>query len=207
MNKKAKFLNLLIAIILIIPVLLFCGCGGDGGNGNSNPPTHDRTKWFTETELSAVGLSGLTAPVGLTGEISSSDSWFNDGYSFSQACAEPSILDQNAEIYLDYFKTNYNGYFGVAKTYASSSNAFWYKIEQKDNILDYFDDNPSRLYKIYYVTDTNTDDNGNFVKGSVYTFEIRYEYSTSANGYLFKLFVEKADVSHNSAYTYYFRMK
>ena len=205
MNKKTKFLNLLIAIILIIPALFFCGCGEDGGN--SNPPTHDSTKWFTETELSVVGLSGLTAPVGLTGAISSSDSWFNEGYSFSQACEEPSVLEQNAEIYLDYFKTNYNGYFGVTKTYMSSSSEYWFNIEQKNNISDYFDDNPSRLYKIYYVTNTNTDDKGNFVKGSVYTFEIRYEYSTSANGYLFKLFVERADSSRNNTNTFYYRMK
>lgn len=45
---------------------------------------HDSTKWFTEEELSKVGLGGLTAPTGLTGEMSSSDVWFNNGYSFSR---------------------------------------------------------------------------------------------------------------------------
>lgn len=87
---KKKILNLIFLFILIIPAFVLCGCGS--GDSGGNPQFHDRTKWFTETELVAVGLSNLSAPIGLTGEISSSDSWFNDGYSFSQQCKDESLL-------------------------------------------------------------------------------------------------------------------
>lgn len=201
---KKKILNLIFLFILIVPAFVLCGCGS--GDSGGDPQFHDRTKWFTETELVAVGLSNLSAPIGLTGEISSSDSWFNDGYSFSQQCKDESLLAQNAEIYLNYFKSNYNGYFGVANTYMTSPDAFYYKISQKENIADYFDDNPSKLYKFYYVTNKATNSEGYFVSGSVYTFEICYEFSTSLNQYMFKLFIEKADLSHNQKFSYYYKM-
>ena len=201
---KKKILNLIFLFNLIIPAFVLCGCGS--GDSGERPQFLDRTKSFTETELVAVGLSNLSAPIGLTGEISSSDSWFNDGYSFSQQCKDESLLAQNAEIYLNYFKSNYNGYFGVANTYMTSSDAFYYKISQKENIADYFDDNPSKLYKFYYVTNKATDSEGYFVSGSVYTFEIRYEFSTSLNQYMFKLFIEKADLSHNQTFSFYYKM-
>ena len=201
---KKKILNLIFLFILIIPAFFLCGCGS--GDSGGNPQFHDRTKWFTETELVAVGLPNLSAPIGLTGEISSSDSWFNDGYSFSQQCDDENLLVQNAEIYLNYFKSNYNGYFGVANIYMTSSDAFYYKISQKESVADYFDDNPSKLYKFYYVTNKATDSEGYFVSGSVYTFEIRYEFSTSENQYMFKLFIEKADLCHNQIYSYYYKM-
>ena len=79
-------------------------------------------------------------------------------------------------------------------------------IEQKNDLSDYFDDNPSKLYKFYYVR-TNTLDNGYFAKGSVWIFEIRYEFDTASDGYKFKLFVESADSSHNGIYTNYYKMK
>lgn len=203
---KKTLSNLIIAIILIIPTFILCSCKNDNPGGNGKTDLHDSTKWFTEAELSEVGLSGLSAPFGLTGDMNSSVFWFNDGYSFSQPCENENILDQNAETYLNYFKTNYNGYFGVANSYMSSSDAFYYKITQKENIADYFSNNPSNLYKFYYVTNTATNDEGYFVKGSVYTFEIRYEFDTSTNQYLFKIFIEKADFSRNNVYSYYYKM-
>ena len=211
MKAKNKIFSLIMTILLIIPAMFFLTACGDNGNSDpgKNLNSHDSSKWFTEAELSAVGLSNLTAPTGLNGTISSSDSWFKDGYSFSQPCDNVDLLKQNAEIYLNYFKTNYDGYFGHISRYGAiyGENETWYVLEQSNNLSDYFDKNPSKLYRFYYVTNHNTDKKGYFVRNSVYTFEIRYEFSTSTNQYLFKLFIEKADTSSNWVFSYYYKMK
>lgn len=213
MKTKHKIFSLIMAVLLIIPAMFFLtACGDNGNNGSGgNPNLHDSSKWFTETELSAVGLSNLTAPTGLNGEISSSDSsWFNDGYSFSQPCDNVDLLEQNAEIYLNYFKTNYDGYFGhISGNHGVRYGEYetWYVLEQSNNLSDYFGNKPSKLYKFYYVTIHDTDKQGYFVQNSVYTFEIRYEFNASTNQYLFKLFIEKADTSSNGIYSYYYKMK
>lgn len=209
MKTKNKICSLIMAVLLIIPAMILLTACGDNGSGG-NPNLHDSSKWFTETELSAVGLSNLTAPTGLNGEISSSDHWYHDGYSFSQPCDNVDLLAENAEIYLNYFKTNYDGYFGhISSNYGATygKNETWYVLEQSNNLSNYFDDNPSKLYKFYYVTNRNTDKRGYFVKNSVYTLEIRYEFNVSTNQYLFKLFIEKADTSSNGAFSYYYKMK
>lgn len=59
---------------------------GDNEEETPNQEGHDSTKWFTDEELSKVGLGGLTAPTGLTGEMNSDTAWFNNGYSFTQPC-------------------------------------------------------------------------------------------------------------------------
>lgn len=211
MKTKNKIFSLIMIVLLIIPAMFFLSACGDKGNNGSggNTNLHDSSKWFTETELSAVGLSNLTAPTGLNGTISSSDFWFNDGYSFSQPCDNADLLEQNAEIYLNYFKTNYDGYFGHISNNGVKygENETWYILEQSNSLSDYFGDNPSKLYKFYYVTNHDTDEEGYFVKNAVYTFEIRYEFSTSTNQYMFKLFIEKADTSLNGVYSYYYKMK
>lgn len=120
------------------------------------------------------------------------------------------MLAENAEIYLNYFKTNYDGYFGhISGNHGVmyGENETWYVLEQSNNLSDYFDDNPSKLYKFYYVTNYDTDKRGYFVTNSVYTLEIRYEFNVSTNQYLFKLFIEKADTSSNGAFSYYYKMK
>lgn len=209
MKTKNKIFSLIMAVLLIIPAMFLLTACGDNGSGG-NPNLHDSSKWFTETELSAVGLSNLTAPTGLNGEISSSDYWYNDGYSFSQPCDNVDLLAENAEIYLKYFKTNYDGYFGhISSNYGATygKNETWYVLEQSNILSDYFDDNPSKLYKFYYVTNHNTDKRGYFVKNSVYTLEIRYEFNVSTNQYLFKLFIEKADTSSNGKFSYYYKIK
>lgn len=211
MNKTKKiFLNFILAFVLIIPTLLLSACGSNEEPGGGTTNAHDSTKWFTETELSAVGLSNLTAPTGLSGTMSSSDYWFNDGYSFSQPCDSEDVFRQNAETYLNYFKNNYDGYFGcISGKYGVKygENETWYVLEQSNTLEDYFDDNPSKLYQLYYVTNHDTDEEGYFVSNSVYSFEIRYEFSTSTDQYLFKLFIEKADTSHNGAFTYHYKIK
>lgn len=170
---------------------------------------HDSTKWFTDEELSKVGLGGLTAPTGLTGEISSDITWFNNGYSFTQPCPDKDTFELNAKTYFSYFKTNYDGKFGkprIEKLSTGTTNETWYVIEQKNSISEYYSDNPSDLYDFYYVKNTDLD-NGYFAKGSVWSFDIRYEYDTNSNEYLFKMFIESADTNHSGTFKNYYRIK
>ena len=201
------FIGIFLSAIMCIG-LVSCGNRTDNNNEGSQPALHDRTKWFTAEELMKKGLDELTMPSGLFGEINSSDAWFNDGYSFSQDCPDEATFNSNAETYFLYFKTHYDGRFGKPKIEKLSidSNETWYKIEQKSVLSEYFGDNPSKLYKFYYVTD-NTLENGYFKKDSVWVFEIRYEIDTKTNQYKFKLFVENAGLSPNGVYSNYYKMK
>ena len=204
-----KSLSVIICTVLLaITCIGLVACGNDDGSGETQKPLHDSAKWFTEEELSAKGLAGLTAPTGLSGKMNSSDSWFNDGYSFSQVCPDEETFRMNAETYFSYLKKHYDGAFGKPKIekYSMDTNENWYIIEQKSNLSEYFDDNPSKLYKFFYVRN-NTSDNGYLVKGSVWIFEIRYEFDTDSDGYKFKLFIESADTSRNGIYTNYYKMR
>ena len=204
-----KSLSMIICTVLLaITCIGLVACGNDDGSGETQKPLHDSAKWFTEEELSAKGLAGLTAPTGLSGKMNSSDSWFNDGYSFSQVCPDEETFRMNAETYFSYLKKHYNGAFGKPKIekYSMDTNENWYIIEQKSNLSEYFDDNPSKLYEFFYVRN-NTSDNGYLVKGSVWIFEIRYEFDTDSDGYKFKLFIESADTSRNGIYTNYYKMR
>jgi len=109
-------------------------------------------------------------------------------------------------MYFNMFKEKFDGAFGVAKPYMYGENETWYKIEKKNDLSDYFDDNPSKLYKFYYVKDKTTDEKGNFVKGAVWTFEMRYEQNSGSDDYKLKIFIESADGTHNGMYTYYYKM-
>ena len=199
---------IICTVLLAITCIGLVACGNDDGSGETQKPLHDSAKWFTEEELSAKGLAGLTAPTGLSGKMNSSDSWFNDGYSFSQVCPDEETLMMNAETYFSYLKKHYDGAFGKPRNekYSMDTNENWYIIEQKNNLSEYFDDNPSKLYKFFYVRN-NTSDNGYLVKGSVWIFEIRYEFDTDSDGYKFKLFIESADTSRNGIYKNYYKMR
>ena len=204
-----KSLSMIICTVLLaITCIGLVACGNNDGSGETQKPLHDSAKWFTEEELSAKGLAGLTAPTGLSGKMNSSDSWFNDGYSFSQVCPDEETFRMNAETYFSYLKKHYDGAFGKPKIekYSMDTNENWYIIEQKSNLSEYFDDNPSKLYEFFYVRN-NTSDNGYLVKGSVWIFEIRYEFDTDSDGYKFKLFIESADTSRNGIYTNYYKMR
>lgn len=133
--------------------------------------------------------------------------WFNNGYSFSQVCPNEDTFMKNAEIYFSYLKTNYNGMFGKPRSekFSMDTNENWYIIEPKEDLSDYFDNNPSKLYKFYYVRN-NTLNNGYFIKDSVWIFEIRYEFDTNSDEYKFKLFIESADSSRNGIYMNYYKM-
>lgn len=192
-------------------ILCFClvACGdtdSDGGNDNSSP-LRDNTKWFSQQELAQKGLDDLPQPSNLSGNLKTSVDWFNDGYSFSQSCPSEAEFYSNAQTYFDYFKTHYEGLFGKARIKMSSSDEWWCLIETSMMLENYFDDNPSKLYKFYYVKDTTVGDDGYLLTGAVLTFEIRYEFDTTSNGYLFKMFVESADKSHNGMITYHYRLK
>lgn len=199
---------IICTVLLAIACIGLVACGNDAGSGEAQKPLHDSTKWFTEEELSAKGLAGLTAPTGLSGKMNSSDSWFNDGYSFSQVCPDEETFRMNVETYFSYLKKHYDGAFGKPKIekYSMDTNENWYIIEQKNNLSEYFDDNPSKLYEFFYVRN-NTSDNGYLVKGSVWIFEIRYEFDADSDGYKFKLFIESADTSRNGTYKNYYKMR
>ena len=205
---KKRLSMIICSVLLVITCVGFVACGNDNGGGETQKPLHDSTKWFTEEELSAKGLTGLPVPTGLSGEINSSDAWYNDGYSFSQGCPDEETFNANAETYFSYLKTHYDGVFGKPRSEKISmdTNENWYIIEQKNDLSDYFDNNPSNLYKFYYVRD-NPLDNGYFTRGSVWIFEIRYEFDTNRNAYCFKLFVESADGSRNGVYTNYYKTR
>ena len=205
---KKRFSMMICAVLLAITCVGLVACGNGDGGGETSKPLHDNTKWFTEEELSAKGLAGLTAPTGLTGEMNTSDAWYNDGYSFSQGCPDEETFNANAETYFSYLKTHYDGAFGKPRSekFSMDTNENWYIIEQKRDLSNYFDDNPSKLYKFYYIRN-KTLDNGYFAKGSVWIFEIRYEFDTDSNEYKFKLFIENADSSHSGIYTNFYKMR
>ena len=208
-NMLRRKLSIIVYIVFLsITCVNLVACGNNDINDENKNFVHDATKWFTEEELSTKGLAGLTAPIGLSGDIQSSDTWFNSGYSFSQVCPDEETFKVNAETYFSYLNTHYDGMFGKPRIekYNMTTNENWYVIEQKSNLSDYFNDNPSKLYKFYYVRN-NTLDNGYFAKGSVWIFEIRYELNAESGQYKFKLFIESADSSRNGIYTNYYKMR
>lgn len=207
--KKIIIMALCLSLVMTCGVFL-AACNKGGGNGDDNKTQiRDDTKWFSEEELAKKGLSALPAPTGLTGNMSTYLHWYNDGYSFHQACPDEETFTQNAEAYLNYFKSKYDGRFGAIDTrsykFSPSTNEYYYNILKKANLSDYFSDNPSSLYKFYYVTDKTLEE-GYFKADAVWTFEIRYEFDTTKNTYLFKIFIENARKSHNGTFTYYYKM-
>lgn len=205
--KKIIIMALCLSLVMTCGVFLAaCNKGGGEGGGDTYVPRNSN-QWFTEAELAKKGLSALPAPTGLSGDMSSDLNWFNDGYSFDQACPNEETFTQNAEAYLNYFNSKYDGRFGVADFYSQTTDysESYYKIKKTTTLSDYFSNNPSSLYKFYYVTDT-TLENGYFKADAVWTFEIRYEFNTTKNTYLFKIFIENARKSHNGAFTYYYKM-
>lgn len=203
-----KFLSFVFAALLFVTACMTLVSCGEEGPEEPTPAGRDDAAWFTEKELSEKGLSGLPAPTGLTGKMNSSVTWFRDGYFFSQPCPSEDVFAQNAQTYFSYFSAAYDGRFGKPSIEKLSieTNETWYKISEKSLLSDYFDDNPSRLYRFYYVTDETTE-NGYYKNGAVWVFEIRYEFDTATDAYLFKLTVENAGVSKNGTQSYYYRMK
>lgn len=192
---------------LVLSSLLMTGCDDEETIIIGSVDTHDSTKWFTEEELKKVGLEGFSAPEGCNGEMSTSTRSFNDGYSFYQPCPDKSVLDSNAAFYLSYFNTHFKDQSGVAKPFmygTGDENTTYYKIKTENDLNAYFGDNPSPLYKFYYVTDTTLQEDGYFKDDAVWSLEIRYETNTDGR-YMFKLFIQNAGLSRNGVYTFKYK--
>lgn len=202
--KKIIIMALCLSLVMTCGVFLAaCNKGGDNGDNNKTQ-IRDDTKWFSEAELAKKGLSALPAPTGLSGDMSSDLYWYNDGYSFHQACPDEDTFTQNAEAYLNYFKSNYDGRFGAINAfslekYSPSTNENYYKILKKTDLADYFSDNPCPTYTFYYVTDTTLEE-GYFKADAVWTFTVRLD-----DGKL-KIFIENAGKTRNGVYTNHYRM-
>lgn len=202
--KKIIIMALCLSLVMTCGVFL-AACNKGGGNGDNNKTQiRDDTKWFSEEELAKKGLSALPAPTGLSGDMSSDLYWYNDGYSFHQACPDEDTFTQNAEAYLNYFKSKYDGRFGAINAYSlekysPSTNENYYKILKKTDIADYFSDNPCPTYTFYYVTDTTLEE-GYFKADAVWTFDIMFD-----DGKL-KIFIENAGKTRNGIYTNHYRM-
>lgn len=202
--KKIIIMALCLSLVMTCGVFL-AACNKGGGNGDNNKTQiRDDTKWFSEEELAKKGLSALPAPTGLSGDMSSDLNWYNNGYSFHQACPDEDTFTQNAEAYLNYFKSKYDGRFGAINAfslekYSPSTNEYYYKILKKTDLADYFSDNPCPTYTFYYVTDTTLED-GYFKADAVWTFTIRLD-----DGKL-KIFIENAGKTRNGVYTNHYRM-
>lgn len=138
--------------------------------------------------------------------MSSDLNWYNDGYSFNQACPDEDTFTQNAEAYLNYFKSKYDGRFGVSDCYSNTMDfaEYYYKIEKTTALSAYFSKKPP-TYTFYYVTDT-TIEKGYFKADAVWKFEIRYEFNTTKNTYLFKIFIENAGKTKNGKTINYYRL-
>lgn len=203
--KKIIIMALCLSLVMTCGVFL-AACNKGGGNGDDNKTQiRDDTKWFSEEELAKKGLSALPAPTGLTGNMSTYLHWYNDGYSFHQACPDEETFTQNAEAYLNYFKSKYDGRFGAItafslEKYSPSTNEYYYKILKKTDLADYFSDNPCPTYTFYYVTDDTTLEDGYFKADAVWTFTIRFD-----DGKL-KIFIENAGKTRNGVYTNHYRM-
>lgn len=184
---KKKFFSVAMCLCVMVFVsLVFVGC-------NDNPPAqstpvHDSKAWFTESELSSVGLSGLKAPTGCTGEIYTDENNAWGEMVFNQSCESVDIMTQNAQTILNYFTQNYGGKFGYAELYASTidNDKFYYNINLSTELNDYFDDNPSPMYTFYYILNEDVDTDGYYVEGAVYSLEIRFESGK------IKLFIDDA---------------
>lgn len=115
--KKNIIMALCLSLVMTCGVFLAaCNKGGEEGGGDTHVPRNSN-QWFTEAELAEKDLSALPAPTGLSGDMNSDLNWYNDGYSFDQACPDEDTFTQNAEAYLNYFKSKYDGRFGVTKLF------------------------------------------------------------------------------------------
>lgn len=201
--KKIIIMALCLSLVMTCGVFL-AACNKGGGEGGDTYVPRNSNQWFTEAELAKKGLSALPAPTGLSGDMSSDLNWYNDGYSFHQACPDEDKFTQNAEAYLNYFKSKYDGRFGAINAYSlekysPSTNEYYYNILKKTDLADYFSDNPCPTYTFYYVTDTTLED-GYFKADAVWTFTIMLD-----DGKL-KIFIENAGKTRNGVYTNHYRM-
>lgn len=184
-------------ICLFASVFCLFSCGEETQTSSG----HDNNNWFTESELSKVGLSGLTAPSNCKGLMNTDIYWFNEGYSFSQECESEEVLVENSTMYLNYFIDKYDNLFGYTRSYITGEDTFYYYIINDKTLSSYRSDNPSPLYKFYYITNQNVDDDGFFVKDAVWSFEIRFEENK------LKIFIENGNKNHSGMINFKYKIK
>lgn len=132
--------------------------------------------------------------------MSSDLNWYNDGYSFNQACPDEDMFTQNAEVYFNYFKSKYDGRFGVSDCYSNTMDfaEYYYKIENTTALSAYFSKKPP-AYIFYYVTDT-TIEKGYFKADAVWKFEMKFHDGKQ------KIFIENAGKTKNGKTINYYRL-
>ena len=184
-------------ICLFASVFCLFSCGEE----TQTSSCHDNNNWFTESELSKVGLSGLSAPSNCKGLMNTDIYWFNEGYSFSQECENEDVLVENATTYLNYFINKYDNLFGYTRSYITGKDTFYYYIINDKTLSSYRSDNPSPLYKFYYITNQNVDEEGYFVKDAVWSFEIRFEENK------LKIFIENGNENHSGMINYKYKIR
>lgn len=184
-------------ICLFASVFCLFSCGEETQTSSG----HDNNNWFTESELSKVGLSGLSAPSNCKGVMSTDIYWYSEGYSFSQECESEDVLVENATTYLNYFINKYDNLFGYTRSYITGEDTFYYYIINDKTLSSYRSDNPSPLYKFYYITNQNVDDEGYFVKDAVWSFEIRFEENK------LKIFIENGNKNHSGMINFKYKIK
>lgn len=184
-------------ICLFASIFCLFSCGEETQTSSSR----DNNNWFTESELSKVGLSGLTAPSNCKGLMNTDIYWFNEGYSFSQECESEDVLVENSTTYLNYFIDKYDNLFGYTRSYITGEDTFYYYIINDKTLSSYRSDNPSPLYKFYYITNQNVDEEGFFVKDAVWSFEIRFEENK------LKIFIENGNKNHSGMINYKYKIR
>lgn len=210
--KKIIIMALCLSLVMTCGVFLAaCNKGGGEGGGDTYVPRNSN-QWFTEAELAKKGLSALPAPTGLTGNMNSYLYWYNDGYSFDQACPNEDIFYENVEKYFTYFKKNYDGRFGtddLEKTLTADKGQSCYRLVQETNLDKYYVKN-SKRYRFYYVTDTEATQQifGQYYlkDNAVWLFEVMYDFDTTKNTYVLKIFIENAGKAKNGETINYYRI-
>lgn len=210
--KKIIIMALCLSLVMTCGVFL-AACNKGGGNGDNNKTQiRDDTKWFSEEELAKKGLSALPAPTGLSGDMNSDLYWYNDGYSFDQACPDEDTFTQNVETYFNYFKSKYDGRFGtdkLEKILTADKGQSCYRLVQETNLDKYYVKN-SKRYRFYYVTDTEATQQifgQNYLKDdAVWLFEVQYDFDTTKNTYMLKIFIENAGKAKNGETINYYRL-
>lgn len=210
--KKIIIMALCLSLVMTCGVFLAaCNKGGGEGGGDTYVPRNSN-QWFTEAELAKKGLSALPAPTGLSGDMNSYLYWYNDGYSFSQACPDEDTFTQNAEAYLNYFKSKYDGRFGtddLEKILTADDGQSCYRLVQETNLDKYYVKN-SKRYRFYYVTDTEATQQifgQNYLKDdAVWQFEVLYDFDTNKNTYMLKIFIEIAGKNKSGKTINYYRL-
>ena len=94
-----------ISCLLLAPLMLLASCAmNENQGGNSKTEEHDSSAWFTDAELKKIGLSGLKCPTNIGNDISTSLTWFNQGYAFSASCESEDVLKENATTIFNYLE-------------------------------------------------------------------------------------------------------